>query len=147
MLKNITASALTALCVLAVSASAGAQGVVDGVVGAAEDIADGVGEAGRDIADGIMGTDAGDPSLTDGSSSSDAVESTDPSDSSDVIDSTDTSSSEDLTDSDLDDNSSGTIGGAAGGDNPDTGISFGYIAGAAILGALGVAVTLNKRRS
>lgn len=150
MLKNITASALTALCILAVSASAGAQGVVDGVAGAAEDIVNGVGDAGRDIADGLMGTDAGDPGLTSDDSDVNSSNADNGSkDGSDPLDDpTESENSDDSDDpDDSDDASSDTVIGGANGDNPNTGISFGYIAGAAVLGALGVAVTVNKRRS
>ena len=63
MLKNITASVVTALCIAAVSASAGAQGIVNGVVGAGEDIVNGVANAGRDIANGVRGGTADDSGM------------------------------------------------------------------------------------
>ena len=154
MLKNIAASALVALCILAVSASAGAQGVIDGITGAAEDIIDGAADAGRDIADGLSaGTD--DPNNSSDVTSSDPDNSdpdtsdpdtSDPDASDPDISDPDTSDS-DSSDSEPEDTSSDTVISGANGSNPDTGISFGYVAGAAVLGALGVAVTVNKRRS
>lgn len=149
MLKNIAASALVALCILAVSASAGAQGVIDGITGAAEDIIDGAADAGRDIADGLSaGTD--DPNNSSDVTSSDPDSSdpdtSDPDASDPDISDPDTSDS-DSSDSEPEDTSSDTVISGANGSNPDTGISFGYVAGAAVLGALGVAVTVNKRRS
>lgn len=130
MLKNITASAVTALCILAVSASAGAQGIVNGVVGAGEDIVNGVANAGRDIADGIRGGTADDSGMG----------------SEDVEPGTNESGSVDSENPDSEDNS-GDVLGETDRPNPGTGVSFGYIAGAAVLGALGVAVTINKRHS
>ncbi|MCH5204743.1 MAG: hypothetical protein J1F03_08330 [Oscillospiraceae bacterium] len=149
MLKNIAASALVALCILAVSASAGAQGVIDGITGAAEDIIDGAADAGRDIADGLSaGTD--DPNNSSDVTSSDPdtsdPDTSDPDASDPDISDPDTSDS-DSSDSEPEDTSSDTVISGANGSNPDTGISFGYVAGAAVLGALGVAVTVNKRRS
>ncbi|MCH5207480.1 MAG: hypothetical protein J1F04_01240 [Oscillospiraceae bacterium] len=187
MFKNITACVLGALCILAFSASAGAQGIVDGIAGAAEDIVDGaagvaediangVGDAAGDIADGLTGgsddrygmtgTDHGmtDHGMTDydesnssfGSDYNDSenfygYDKTEYYDgdylisSDDDDDDYDDDDDEDDTDSSDDSLSGAYMEGAAGG-NPDTGISFGYIAGMAVLGALGVAVTANKRR-
>lgn len=127
MLKNITAATVTALCLAAVSLSAGAQGVVNGAIGAGEDIVNGVANAGRDIVNGVRGGNADDSGMG----------------SDDVEPGTDNNGSADSENPDSE--MSGSLGGAVR-PNPDTGVSFGYIAGAAVLGALGVAVTANKRR-
>ncbi|MCH5196749.1 MAG: hypothetical protein J1F28_08540 [Oscillospiraceae bacterium] len=182
MFKNITACVLGTLCILTFSASAGAQGIINGVTGAAEDIVDGaagvaediangVGDAAGDIADGLtggsddsygmIGTDHG---MTDydeynssfGSDYDDSenfygYDKTEYYDGNYQISSDDDDDDDDYDDDEDDmDSSDNSLSGAymegAAGGNPDTGISFGYIAGMAVLGALGVAVTANKRR-
>ena len=129
MLKNITASAVTALCIAALSASAGAQGIANGVANAGEDIVNGVANAGRDIVSGVRGGTADDSGMG----------------SEDVEPGTNASGSGDSEDPDSE-GTSDTVLGETDKPNPGTGVSFGYIAGAAVLGALGVAVTVNKRR-
>lgn len=132
MLKNIAASLTAALCILAVSATAGAQGMIDGIADAGKDVVNGIANAGRDIADGVTG---GGGTADDSGMGSEDVE---PGTSSDV----NSSDAEDP-----ENTSSDTVLGETDRPNPDTGVSFGYIASAAVLGALGVAVTVNKRRS
>lgn len=135
MIKNISTAIASAACFAALTATAGAATnpvgrAANGALNAGEDIINGVANAGEDIVDGITGdgTDNTTNGADNGTTSNPAV-----SDIPDVSDTTD--------DSDI----AGTTSDVAENQSPATGVSFGLTAAAAMLGALGVVVTANRR--
>ena len=154
MFKKISLAAAL-LCCAAISPAAYADGfpsaignAVNGAVNAGEDIMNGAENATRDILNGFTADDTN-PGAgiggsgrttnynTGGTSDSTSGNTTSGSTSGNTSDSTSDSS---------DDISSGSNSSNAAGGNPDTGISMGYVASAAVLAAMGVVVTAVKRR-
>lgn len=137
MIKNISTAIASAACFAALTATASAATnpigrAADGALNAGEDIINGVANAGDDIVNGITGgrTNGTDNTngANNGTTSNPAV-----SDIPDVSDITDTS------------DISGTTSDVNANQSPATGVSFGLTAAAAMLGALGVVVTANRR--
>lgn len=143
MIKKISAAAALAVCTAALTAAAAsAQSPIgraaNGVIGAGEDIINGVSDAGEDIANGITGRTDGQNNANTGSGTASTPETTT------STPSTGTSGTAGTTSSDA---NSGLEPGSDinGNQSPSTGVSFGLTAAAAVLGALGVVVTANRR--
>ncbi|MDE7229171.1 MAG: hypothetical protein K2N56_01710 [Oscillospiraceae bacterium] len=164
MFKKISVAAALACCA-ALSHAAYADGpiggAIDGVARAGEDIADGAMDAGRDILNGFTARD------TDGAGTGDAVPG-DPANGTTggttggTANGTTGGTTSDTTSGTTNGTTSGTTNGTSGttsgelasgsnsstaaAGNPNTGVSMGYVASAAVLAAMGVVVTAVKRR-
>lgn len=156
MFKKISVAAAL-LCCAAISPAAYADGpvggAINGVARAGEDIADGAMDAGRDILEGFTGDDtnpgAGLGSTDNNGTTTDNangdINNGTTGDTSNTTtgngttsDTTSGNTSEEL--------ASGSNSSTAAAGNPNTGISMGYVASAAVLAAMGVVVTAVKRR-
>ena len=153
MLKNISTAAACPACFAALTATAGAATnnpigrAADGALNAGEDLINGVANAGEDIVNGITGgrtngTDNGTTNGTNGTNNTNNGTTTDT-----TTDTNDTSVSDvpDINDTDDLNSGLGTTSDVNTNQSPATGVSFGLTAAAAMLGALGVVVTANRR--
>lgn len=155
MFKKISLAAAL-LCCAAISPAAYAEGIgaaigdaASGVANAGEDIVQGAENAGRDILNGFTADDtngvgpgsSGGTTVNNGGDKSDSIANYNGTTNGTAIDAT-----SDIANSTSDSLSSGTNSSTAGGGNPNTGISMGYVASAAVLAAMGVVVTAVKRR-
>lgn len=173
MLKKISAAAAIAVCAAFPTAAyaSGLTAAADGVINAGERIADSAFDAGRDILNGFTGddtaadgTDVGDGTDDDpGDTTPDDNTDPNPGDNTNPDDNTepdDNTTSGDNTDTDADtdnnttsgDNSDDNSGGLVTDENdneansPNTGVTLGYTAAAAVLAAMGVMATAIRRR-
>ena len=159
MFKKITFAAAL-LCCAAISPAAYADGVgsaiggaANGIVNAGEDIVDGAENATRDILNGFTADDTN-PGIGYGSSArtTDDGAGTASGGTSDnnTTGGTTGGTTGDTTSGPTSDPSdsigSGSTSSEAAAGNPNTGISLGYVASAAVLAAMGVVVTAVKRR-
>lgn len=151
--KLSAAAALAFMATISSAAYASSIGsAIDGAISGAEDIADGVVNAGEDVADGIIGTD-GNPAGSgsdngttsysnndgtngtagNGSGSGSAIQPKDGgNDAADISTTSDTNGS--------------AVNSANGTGNPNTGVSLGFVASAAVLAAMGVTLTTVRRK-
>ena len=144
MKKNISAVLLALSGLMAISSTAFADGpvgrTVNGVVRAGEDIVDGAGDAVSDVVGGVT---SGVDEITGDNDSTLAPGDTDtPADNDSTINSeisTPTSESGAVSI-----NNSGALGGISV-NNPTTGVTYGLTAGAAVLAAIGIAVTAVRK--
>ena len=155
MFKKISLAAAL-LCCAAISPAAYAQGIgaaigdaASGIANAGEDIVDGAENVGRDILNGFTADDStgvgpgssGGNIVNNGGDKSDNIANYNGTTGSAVRNTT-----SDSANSTSDSLSSGSNSSTAAGGNPNTGISMGYVASAAVLAAMGVVVTAVKRR-
>lgn len=160
MFKKISVAAALACCA-ALSPAAYADGpiggAIDGVARAGEDIADGAMDAGRDILNGFTARDTdgagtgdavpGDPANgTTGGTTGGTANGTTGGTTSDTTSGTTSGTTSDTTSGTSGDLASGSNSSTAAAGNPNTGVSMGYVASAAVLAAMGVVVTAVKRR-
>lgn len=147
MIKKISTAVACAACfaALTVTASAATNPVgraANGAINAGEDLINGVADAGEDIVNGVTGgrtngTDNNTNGTTNGANNGNTNNTNNPT----------VSEVPDVTDTDDSDLNSGlvTASDVTTNQTPATGISFGLTASAAMLGALGVVLTANRR--
>ena len=150
MFKKISLAAAL-LCCAAISPAAYADGVgsaiggaANGIVNAGEDIVNGAENATRDILNGFTADDTN-PGTAIGGSSRTADGSNSGATTGTTGDSAGTNSNGTAGNT-SDSIGTGTNSSTAAGGNPNTGISMGYVASAAVLAAMGVVVIAVKRR-
>ena len=152
MFKKLSIAAAL-LCCAAISPAAYADGLPSAIGNVAHDAAD----TGRDIMDGaenigrdiLNGFTADDTNTGGGIGSS--ARTADPGSGgtanySGTANDTTSNSTDSISSNNSDSLASGSTSSEAAGGNPDTGISMGYVASAAVLSAMGVVVTAIKRR-
>lgn len=137
MIKKISTAAACAVCFAALTTAASAATnpigrAANGAIDAGEDLINGVADAGEDIVNGVTG------GSTDGANNgtNGTTNGTNDPTVGDVPDVSDTTDYGDVT---------GTTSDITANQSPATGVSFGLTAAAAMLGALGVVVTANRR--
>ena len=138
MIKKISTAAAFAACfaALTIPASAATNAVgraANGAINAGEDLINGVANAGEDIVNGITGGRTNDNNTNGTNGATNGANNPTVSDISDV------------TDTDNVNSGLGTTSDQPINQAPATGVSFGLTAAAAVLGALGVVVTANRR--
>ncbi|MGN0669110.1 MAG: hypothetical protein ACI4JZ_01050 [Oscillospiraceae bacterium] len=147
MIKKISAAAACAACFAALTATASAATnnpvgrAANGAINAGEDLINGVAHAGEDIVNGVTGgrtndnTTNGTTNGTNGTTNGVNNGTNNPT----------VSDIPDINDTDNANSGLGTTNDIANNQMPATGVSFGLTAAAAVLGALGVVVTANRR--
>lgn len=153
MIKKISAAAACAACFAALTATASAATnnpvgrAANGAINAGEDLINGVAYAGEDIVNGITGggrtngTDNNTNGATNGTTNgTNGVNNGNTNGSNPTV-----SDVPDINDTDNVNSGLGTTNDIANNQMPATGVSFGLTAAAAVLGALGVVVTANRR--
>lgn len=142
MIKNISTAVACAACFAALTATATAATnnpigrAANGALNAGEDLINGVANAGEDIANGITGGRTnGTDNNTNGTNNGNTNGTNNPT----------VSDVPDINDTDNVNSGLGTTTDINTNQSPATGVSFGLTAAAAMLGALGVVVTANRR--
>lgn len=149
MIKKISAAAACAACFAALTATASAATnnpvgrAANGAINAGEDLINGVAHAGEDIVNGITGggrTNGTDNNTNGATNGTNGVNNGNTNGSNPTV-----SDVPDINDTDNVNSGLGTTNDIANNQMPATGVSFGLTAAAAVLGALGVVVTANRR--